>query len=49
MKLLNCISSAFSDITYKKTYAFRMIVGIAFITAVIQQVRCSLVRLPKAS
>lgn len=36
MKLLNCISSAFSDITYKKTYAFRMIVGIAFITAVIQ-------------
>lgn len=36
MKPLNCISNACSNILYKKSYAFRMIIGMAFITAVIQ-------------
>lgn len=36
MKKINCISNAFTNIFYKKSYALRMITGIAFITAIIQ-------------
>lgn len=36
MKLIYCISNAFNNIFYKKTYALRLIAGVAFISAIIQ-------------